>query len=67
MRPTIADRLIHSTLIVGFLAVDFLLFHDVLKPGETVSPVSWLIGVLSALVFVASSRTMIDGRARDPA
>jgi hypothetical protein len=34
-------------LIVGFLLVDFLFFHDVFKPGEVVTFPQYLTGVLS--------------------
>jgi hypothetical protein len=41
-------------LIVGFLLVDFLFFHDVLKAGETVTFPQYLTGLLSVPVIVLS-------------
>ena len=55
MTGTRIETAVHIVLIVGFLAVDFLLFHDALKPGELITPVEWLVGVLSVLVLVSSS------------
>jgi uncharacterized integral membrane protein len=41
-------------LIVGFLLVDFLFFHDVLKAGETITFPQYLTGLLSVPVIVVS-------------
>lgn len=49
---------LHIALILGFLAVDFLLFHDFLKVGETHTFVEYLVGVLSILVIVNSARAL---------
>ena len=42
-------------LIVGFLLVDFLFFHDILKPGEAITFPQFLTGVLSIPVLVLSA------------
>ena len=42
-------------LIVGFLLVDFLFFHDILKAGEAVTFAQYLTGVLSIPVLVVSA------------
>lgn len=45
-------RVISVILIFGFVAVDFLLFHDIFKPGEQTTLPQYLTGVLSLFVFV---------------
>jgi len=42
-------------LIVGFLLVDFLFFHDIFKAGEAVTFAQYLTGVLSIPVLVVSA------------
>jgi hypothetical protein len=59
MTGTRIETAVHIVLIVGFLAVDFLLFHDALKPGELITPVEWLVGALSALVLVSSGLALL--------
>ena len=39
-------------LIVGFVSVDFLFFHDIVKPGEVVTFPQYLTGLLSIPVMV---------------
>ncbi|MBV9159397.1 MAG: hypothetical protein JO019_02245 [Candidatus Kaiserbacteria bacterium] len=46
-------------LIAGFLIVDFLLFHDLFKPGESYTVAEYLIGALSVLVFITSARSLL--------
>ena len=48
-------------LIVGFLLVDFLFFHDVLKAGETVTFPQYLTGLLSVPVIVLSALFLTGG------
>lgn len=48
-------------LIVGFLVVDFLLFHDAFKPGEVVTAVQYLTGVLSVIVIGRSIQSLLRG------
>jgi hypothetical protein len=62
MHGTHMGTAIHIILVVGFLAVDFLLFHDALKPGEIISPVEWLVGGLSLLLFASSSAALVKTR-----
>ena len=38
-------------LIVGFLAVDFLFFHDIFKAGEVTTVPQYMTGLLSIVVF----------------
>lgn len=48
-------------LIGGFLLVDFLFFHDILKPGEAVTFAQFLTGVLSVPVLVISALYLLRG------
>lgn len=52
------EKLLSITLIIGFLAVDFLFFHDILKPGEHITIAQYLTGFLSLLVFAAATKTL---------
>jgi hypothetical protein len=47
-------KLIDIALIAGFLMVDFLFFHDILKPGENITPAQYLTGLLSIPVLALS-------------
>ena len=49
------------TLIVGFLLVDFLFFHDILKPGEVITFPQYLTGVLSVPVILIAALYVIRG------
>jgi hypothetical protein len=46
-------------LIFGFLAVDFLFFHDILKPGESITAAQYLTGLLSTPVFIVAARSLL--------
>ena len=46
-------------LILGFLVVDFLFFHDVFKAGERVTFPQYLTGVLSIPVIVVSGMYLL--------
>jgi hypothetical protein len=52
-------KLVDIVLIIGFLAVDFLFFHDVLKAGEVITLAQYLVGMLSLLVFWVSIRSLL--------
>ena len=52
-------RAIDVALIVGFLAVDFLFFHDIFKTGEVTTLPQYLTGVLSVLVFATCSESLL--------
>jgi hypothetical protein len=56
-------KLIDIVLILGFLFVDFLFFHDIFKAGETTSLGQWLTGVLSVLVIVISCQSLLKDHA----
>jgi hypothetical protein len=54
-------RALAVVLIVGFLLVDFLFFHDVLKAGETITFPQYLTGLLSVPVIVLSFLFLVRG------
>lgn len=55
-------------LIVGFLFIDFLFFHDIFKPGENITLPQYLTGILSLPVFVVSIQELLrhDSHANNP-
>jgi hypothetical protein len=46
-------------LIVGFLVVDFLFFHDIFKGGEVTSLPQYMTGLLSIAVFAICSQSLL--------
>ncbi|HUD08050.1 MAG TPA: hypothetical protein VMQ52_03165 [Candidatus Saccharimonadales bacterium] len=56
-------KLVYIVLILGFLFVDLIFFHDVFKPGETTSVGQWLTGILSILVIVVSVQSLFKDHA----
>lgn len=55
-------RLLDIALILGFLAVDFLFFHDVLKPGEVTTVPQYVTGFLSIAVFANCGLSLLSAR-----
>jgi hypothetical protein len=51
-------KALYISLIAGFLAVDFLFFHDILKPGEGITFPQYLTGILSIPVFIIALRSL---------
>jgi hypothetical protein len=49
---------INIILIIGFVLLDWLRFHDVLKP-EIPTIADWLTGVLSLLVFYVAAKSLL--------
>jgi hypothetical protein len=49
------------TLIVGFLLVDFLFFHDLFKAGESVTFPQYLTGLLSIPVVIVALLYLVRG------
>lgn len=49
-------------LILGFLFVDFLFFHDLLKPGEVTTLSQYMTGVLSILVIAVCAQSLLKPR-----
>ncbi len=60
-------RALAIVVILGFLLVDFLFFHDLLKPGEVVTFPQYLTGLLSIPVMVVCIQFLVRGgdEARD--
>ena len=52
-------RVVDVGLIVGFLAVDFLFFHDILKAGEETTVPQYMTGLLSILVFAVCGQSLL--------
>ncbi len=52
-------KVLDVALIVGFLAVDFLFFHDVFKRGESTSLPQYMTGVLSLAVFAICAQSLL--------
>jgi len=52
-------RVLDVGLILGFLAVDFLFFHDIFKAGEVTTLPQYMTGFLSILVFAICSRSLL--------
>jgi len=52
-------KVLYIGLIVGFVFVDFLFFHDILKPGETITIAQYLTGLLSIPVILLSLRALL--------
>ena len=52
-------RVLDVGLIVGFLAVDFLFFHDIFKTGDVTTLPQYVTGFLSILVFAICSQSLL--------
>lgn len=52
-------RVLDIGLIIGFLAVDFLFFHDIFKAGEVTTVPQYMTGLLSVLVFAMCSESLL--------
>lgn len=55
-------KVIDVILILGFLFVDALFFHDIFKAGETTSVAQYLTGILSLFVFWISLTSLFGGK-----
>lgn len=55
-------QLLNIVLLLGFLFVDFLFFHDYFKPGETISLAQYLTGLLSVPVIVLSAQSLLKAQ-----
>lgn len=53
-------KIIDVILIIGFLFVDFIFFHDIFKAGETTSVGQWLTGILSIPVIIISIQSLLS-------
>lgn len=54
---------INIVLIVGSVILDWLRFHDILKP-EPPTAADWLSGLLSLLVFYVATRSILASQER---
>jgi hypothetical protein len=52
-------RTVDIALIVGFLAIDFLFFHDLFKPGESTTLPQYMTGFLSLAVFAICTQSLL--------
>ncbi|HVW23124.1 MAG TPA: hypothetical protein VHB51_01385 [Candidatus Saccharimonadales bacterium] len=52
-------KLLSAALVLGFLFVDFLFFHDIFKAGESTSLAQYLTGVLSVPVIVIAALNLL--------
>jgi hypothetical protein len=57
-------RVLDVGLIVGFLAVDFLFFHDLFKPGEVTTMPQYMTGLLSIAVFAICGQSLLKSALR---
>jgi hypothetical protein len=55
-------RALDISLILGFLALDFLFFHDLLKAGEVTTIPQYMTGMLSILVFAICGQSLLTQR-----
>jgi hypothetical protein len=55
-------RTLDVVLIVGFLAVDLLFFHDLFKPGEVTTVPQYMTGALSIVVFAICAQSLLKPR-----
>jgi hypothetical protein len=53
------NKIINVVLVAGFLLVDFLFFHDVLKAGEVTPVAQYLVGILSVVVIIRSLLSLL--------
>ena len=51
-------KLIDIIVILGFLFVDFLFFHDIFKVGELITLPQYLTGILSIPVLVVFTKSL---------
>lgn len=51
-------KVMDIALIVGFLGLDWLRFHDIFKP-EAPTVADWLTGALSVLVFYLALESLV--------
>jgi hypothetical protein len=52
-------QIVSIGLILGFLFVDFLFFHDIFKPGEAITLAQYLTGLLSIPVIVIFAQSLL--------
>lgn len=55
-------KLLDIVLILGFLLVDLIFFHDLFKAGENTSLGQDLTGLLSIAVIIMSLKNLFDSK-----
>lgn len=55
-------KLLSAVLLIGFLFVDFVFFHDYFKPGEVTTLPQYLTGILSIPVIITSFQSLIENK-----
>ena len=53
------QKTLDIVLIIGFLFVDSLFFHDVFKAGEVTTLPQYITGILSILVIGKSAQSLL--------
>jgi len=56
------NRAVYLVLVVGFVILDWMRFHDFNKPGEVLTTADWLTGFLSLLVFYLAIDPLVNTR-----
>ena len=56
------DETLMILITIALIAIDFLIFHDFLKVGETYTFTDCLIGITSVLIFFIFVRIFIKNR-----
>lgn len=59
------SKFLSVALILGFLFVDFLFFHDFFKPGEIITFPQYLTGLLSIPVILISLKNLAHNNKRE--
>ncbi|HSX47383.1 MAG TPA: hypothetical protein VLF63_01270 [Patescibacteria group bacterium] len=54
------SKILSIVLIIGFLFIDMLFFHDIFKPGEVITLPQYLTGILSIPVIYISIQSLIN-------
>ncbi|HEX4774273.1 MAG TPA: hypothetical protein VH234_02040 [Candidatus Saccharimonadales bacterium] len=54
-------KAMYAVLILGFLFIDLLFFHDIFKPGEVTTLPQYLTGILSIPVIIISLQSLLKG------
>lgn len=52
-------KIVSIILILGFLFIDFLFFHDIFKAGEITTLPQYLTGILSIPVILVALRVLL--------
>jgi hypothetical protein len=53
-------KLVDVVLVAGFVLVDWLIFHDAFKAGQSYTTTEILTGVLSLFVFLGSLSRLLN-------